>query len=32
MDKKSCRKIILIILIVLIALGMFAPFMVKLWR
>lgn len=32
MDKKSCIRIILIIVVILVALGMIAPFVTSLWR
>ena len=32
MDKKSCTRTILIIVIILIALGMITPFLLKVWR
>lgn len=32
MDKKSCRRMILILIIIIIALGMLAPFVMRLWK
>ncbi|KKQ18663.1 MAG: hypothetical protein US94_C0022G0002 [Berkelbacteria bacterium GW2011_GWB1_38_5] len=32
MDKKSCTKIVLIIIIILVALGMVAPFVTGIWQ
>jgi len=32
MDKKSCKRLILIFIIVLVALGMIAPFMMGVWN